>query len=116
MKKIFIVLVFFVFMIILTSCSKEEAIPMENPQIELFQVIFESDEYSIFKRTDIDSDMSFTLEAYGIGTDDDSCLVGSRDKYMYRFLYKESYYNIVEANKLNLFTCAELTEIGIIGE
>jgi hypothetical protein len=116
MKKIFDLLAFFVFVIVLTSCRSEKAIALENPQIELFNVIYESDEYSIFIRTDIDAGQSFYKPAYTVGIDGETCIVGEEQKYNYRILYNEKYYDIVEANKFSLFTCSELREIGVIGD
>ena len=53
---------------------------------------------------------------YSIGSKTTTCIVGSYEKSNYIFLYNDLYYDIVEASKLDLFTCSELTEIGVIGD
>ena len=50
MKKILLSLLMLVLLIGLSACDKEKAIPLENPEPELFSVLYESDEYSVLKR------------------------------------------------------------------
>ena len=114
MRKISMVLIAMILAIILSSCSKGEAIPLDDPQIELFHVIFEGDNYSIFERTVIDHEKAYILIAYEICQPGKTCTVGEQHKDNYRFLYKQKYYDIVEADKLNLFTCEKLIELNII--
>lgn len=116
MKKLSSLFLIFIFIAILTSCTKEVAVPMENPQIELFHLVFEGDDYSIFKRTIIDTEKYYYMIGYPFGSDDDKCTVGEEQKDNYRFQYGDKYYDIVEANKLGIFTCNQLKEIGAIGE
>lgn len=113
MRRISIVFVIAIIVITLSSCDKNDALPLTDPEIELFYLIYEEDDYSVFERIDFEEDKYFTMEGYKIEGDDYSCIVGSEDKFNYRFLYEENYYDIVEADKLNIFTCSDLIDIGI---
>lgn len=115
MKRIFLTIILLTFVLSLTACKKEKAFPLSNPEIELFEIIYQDETYSIYERIDqtLDDDVAFTMIAYTIGEKTDSCIVGSFDLYNYRFFYDEQYYDIVEANKLGIFTCTSLNEVGI---
>jgi hypothetical protein len=60
--------------------------------------------------------MPFYMIGYGVGIGEDTCIVGEYDRYMYIFEYKDDYYDILEANKLDLFSCDDLWKIGIYSE
>ena len=44
MAKLYLLIMLFVFMIILKFYNKEKVIPFENPHIELFDAVYESDD------------------------------------------------------------------------
>ena len=56
------------------------------------------------------------LIAYNIGDDDNSCTVGENHKANYLVKYKDEYYNIIEGDKLDLYTCEDLINMGVIGD
>lgn len=115
MRKLFISLLLFVLILGLAACNNEKAIPLENPEPELFSIIYESDEYSILKRTVI-TDQVYNMIAYYVGHGENTCTVGEYHKANYLILYNEEYYDIVEANKLDLYKCSDLINLGVISD
>ena len=101
--------------LLLTGCSNVVIEPLENPEPELFSLLYESETYSIFERNVIEEDKIFYMVGYYMDEDYD-CIFGEKDKYMYIVLYEEQYYDIFEAYKLDLYTISDLTLIGIAGE
>jgi len=101
---------------LLSSCNgKEEIIPMENPEIESFSVFYEGNDYTIFKRTEIEP-RSYISLGYGFGEGDTGCLIGAFHMLNYRVMFELEYYNLQQAGMLELFTCEKMLELEIIGE
>lgn len=113
MKRLLLSTLILILLIGLVGCNNEKAIPLENPELELFSVLYENDDYSILKRTVI-TDQVYIMIAYYVGHGDNTCILGQYHKVNYLLLYNEEYYDIIEANKLDVYTCSDLINIGVI--
>lgn len=118
MKKIMIFAILTLTITMLTSCNKVKVEPLEDPQVDLFDVIGiykkDNEEVFIYKRSNIDNSTIYTTIGYTVGTVDNSCILGSFHKANYLLKYDGEYYDIVEANKLELYTCELLVDLSVI--
>ncbi|AIO19226.1 hypothetical protein KQ51_01349 [Candidatus Izimaplasma bacterium HR1] len=94
-------------------CLNETPRAMTNPEIELFEVAYESDRYSIYERIYVDPDNYYTMQGYYIGSKDDLCITGAKENHIYMVLYKSKFYILSEGNKFGVITTDVLREIGI---
>ena len=115
MKKIIIFITLLSLITLLSSCSKVVIDTIDNPEIELFSILYENEEYSVYKRNEMEDGIAFYEIGYSLG-EDNHCTFGEIHKYMYRVLYEEKYYNIFEAYKLDIYTVKDLVLMGIIGD
>ena len=102
-------------MILILSGCGEKPVPLENPEMELFEVQYENEEFIVYIRSYIDPDLAYTMEAYSFGLDEETCLIGSFHRRNYIFEIEDEYYEIVEANKFGIISCDDLVEARVIG-
>lgn len=111
MKRYFVILMIFI-LIFLVGCSNAK--PLDNPEPELFSVFQEKEDFTLFIRTEIDSDQFYNLMAYYIkGPRGYECFVGQDIMVNYIVLHEDKYYDVVSGAQMNLFTTDELIEWGI---
>lgn len=89
--------------------------PLEDLQSELFSTIFEDEDYSILKRIDIDNSKEYYMPVFTVGNGDSKCILGYKERDNYIVFYNNEYYDIFDADKLNLYTCEVLKELGVVG-
>ena len=97
------------------SACGEKVQPLENPQEDLYSVIYESDDFSILKRIEIDEDAIYIMIGYEYGIGKDTCTVGQYQRVNYLVEYKGEYYDFIDANNLNIISCDLLDELNIHG-
>jgi len=115
MKKVIVVMLSLLLVMTLSSCAKEEqAVPLENPDISLYQVFYEADEYSLLVKKNITQEY-YVMYALIIGPKDDTCHIGAYHEVNFIVLYQGSYYSVREADKLGIYDCDELEQIGFLG-
>lgn len=115
MKRMVVVCIVISLVVLLSSCGSK-AEPFENPSIENYYEFYKAEDYVIYKSSYIDPDIYYTAIGYVFGIDDDTCTVGSFDNIHYLFYYKEEYYKIFEFNKLDIASCKDLRDSGLLGE
>lgn len=113
MKKILNSLLLVIILSLQTGCSTERVEPIEDPQLELFETVYETNFYSILKRIDIGDEIYVSI-GYLVGKEDFKCMVGAYHRANYMVYYDGEYYDFVDANALELYTCDVLIEQGII--
>ena len=52
MKKVYTLLIVVALILVLTSCSEDKAVPLRNPEVELFSLFYDGIDYEILKRND----------------------------------------------------------------
>lgn len=113
MKKVFLILI--VLLLIFVIVPHDKATPLDKSEVELFKPYYSFDKYSIYKRIDIDPLRSFFLSAAIVGIrDDETCHIGHEDDYLYIIKYKNKYYNFIDANKTQIYSCDDLRKVGIV--
>ncbi|AIO18052.1 hypothetical protein KQ51_00149 [Candidatus Izimaplasma bacterium HR1] len=112
MKKVMLVLILVITVTLLTACNRAE--PLEEPEVDLFEEIYEGDDFSIWERIYKDPDMLFEMPGYYVGDNNDTCSIGEPQRYYYMIEHYGEYYDILEANKLRVYTCDDLTTAGVI--
>lgn len=112
MKRFVLCIVIFVLVVSVSACN-QRAVTLENPESELFSLFYEGDDYSILKRIDIDPKAIYYGYAVYIGDEKEYCMVGDFHIKNYRVLYKDKYYDIVNGEKLGLYSSQDLIDIGI---
>lgn len=112
MKKSIFVLFLLFLTISLISCSNK-AQPLEDPQVELFEEIYQGEDFSILRQIIMYEGPTYMI-AYHFGIGDDTCIIGQIHLMNYMVFYKDKYYNLVEANKFQKISCDLLLELEII--
>ena len=112
MKKAMLLVLLFITITSLVACDHAE--PLEDPEVDLFHEIYVADDFSIWERTLEDPNMFFNMPAYRVGERNDSCIIGEPTRYYYIIEHDGEYYDILEANKLRVYTCDDLIAAGII--
>lgn len=110
MKKLSVLLV--LLLVVMLSGCEEEIEPIDNPEIDLFQVLHVSLEYTIYVRSEIDETRAYYAIGYGIG---DGYVLGEYHMHNYRVLYDGEYYNLQQGNQLGLYEGEDLIEYGVDG-
>lgn len=113
MKKCILFLIMFSFILSLFACSQKIA-PLENPQPELFTLFYSGENYSIYKRIDIDEEKFYPLLGFPLESEKGtSCSVGLYHLENYIVFYDDYYYDLQSSTRLKLFNGNELTTMGI---
>lgn len=127
MRK-FVTLILLVIIISLSACEDHRSevkentyefpyagLPLEDFQSEFYSAIFEVEDFSILKRIDIDNSKEYYNDTFTIGNGESKCILGYKERDNYVVFYNNEYYDIFDADKLNLYTCEVLKELGVVG-
>ena len=100
------------FSLFLIGCTK--ITPLENPELELFSSFHVGDDFTIFKRTEIDPNQLYYQMAYKIISPKGYlCWVGSYEKMHYIVLFENEYYDIIGGSQLKLYSSYDLISWGV---
>lgn len=111
MRKTLIIFFFFL-VIFVIGCDRIN--PVDNPQPELFSVLHEGEDFTLFIRTYIDPNALYYSYAVNLVTPDgEVCVIGDYEMQNYLVEYDNQYYNILGGYQLELFTTEELIEWGL---
>ena len=113
MKSKIIMLLFV--LLLLAGCT-EEIEPIENPIVEDFNIFYAEDEdFTIYRRTEIDDDVIYTMIGYQLDDGDSGLLIGSYHMLNFMVLYDDEFYTLLDGNKLGLYSGQDLIDFGIDG-
>ena len=114
MKKINVVYILMLMMLVLSGCQ-EKAVPLENLELENYEVYYAFDEYTIYKRSIIEEQV-YLMYAFIIGDEDDSCTIGNYHEVNFMVFHNDEYYGIQEFNKTGMYDCGALLKSGFLNE
>lgn len=78
---------------------------------------FDGDNYTIFKRTEIDDLKLYITIGYPMeDSNGGAYLAGALHKENYFIGYNGEDYDIIEVHKLVIYTCNDLNDLGVIGD
>lgn len=111
MKKALLVVVVLL-TIVLSACQR--VIPLDNPEPELFSVVHEGDDFTLLRRTEIESERICLAIALPINSPKGLyCAIGWCELQDYLVLYDDDYYDLIGGAEMNLFTATDLMGWGV---
>ena len=108
MKSVWFLLV--VLLAIGLSGCKQKQVDSQDYDQNLFDVFYESKDYTIMKRIEIDEEQVLTAIGYGIG---DGYMLGEYHRINFYVQVDEAVYYLDDGVKMGLYTAQDLVDIGL---